>query len=852
MKEKELKELKLTKNIIIPFPNFQQNTIISPTQMNDNFEEIEHAYNTLIDNHNGALESINEMERYTNELVKKTYEKIDEVDGVVANIKSDYENLERIIIDENASANLQNQINKTNSQLEYFEISKADKTMIGTPNIANSKLEMIDTSKVYVYAGNEEGYVNGNWYYYDGSNWQSGGTYNSQGIGNFTIDNIKIKNITSDKVSFEKYSHINENNYKLSRLTGIDTSTKLPIFGASSDIACVTIDLANFKHDDLYFIMSEISGQVAVFYKENVAGGNLTYANIVDNRNTNFVYDNASKLCKVDVATLRKTYSYLVVAMDKDKCDIYSTSKDLIGEIQMKDNSITVNHIKDKIILKDSDTISTCNYFSLDLCEKKLSRNYDVETKLPNWTTDNVLNEKYRTIEIPVGENGYITFKKPKLFDSLSMQCYCLDSFKKVVKNFDTKNINKEDNSYPYMISDFIEVDEDFVKIDCVKANVVDVKTITLTYHYKNECLENVVYINYEKSFIPNWLDTKKLISDIESSSDIEIVLPSKYVVCTNKDYDIHYNNVIRYFNTDYAQRIRMNGKFINYKKFAKLNLTDSDVDFGALLRFYKDDTLNVTMQQDLSIKLVKSNEGSGTKKVLVIGDSYTANGTYISELNRLFSSDSAMNIELLGTLGSGIDKHEGRAGWRAYEYVNCANGVYGYSGSNAFYNPSVSKFDFAYYMNNNSYSDVDIVCINLATNDLARVDFSTVQIMLESYNYMINSIKEFNPNIKILIGLPGARALGDLENKSQIDSALESTKALISEFDNRESENIYLVPYYLNIDPNNDFAFSEVSVSSRNHNTKIKVASDRVHPNSIGYYKIADVIYSYIKYVSK
>ena len=61
MKEKELKELKLTKNIIIPFPNFQQNTIISPTQMNDNFEEIEHAYNSLIDNHNGALEKINKV-----------------------------------------------------------------------------------------------------------------------------------------------------------------------------------------------------------------------------------------------------------------------------------------------------------------------------------------------------------------------------------------------------------------------------------------------------------------------------------------------------------------------------------------------------------------------------------------------------------------------------------------------------------------------------------------------------------------------------------------------------------------------------------------------------------------------
>lgn len=61
MKERELKELKLTKNIIIPFPNFQPNTIISPTQMNDNFEEIEHAYNTLIDNHNGAVAKIQEV-----------------------------------------------------------------------------------------------------------------------------------------------------------------------------------------------------------------------------------------------------------------------------------------------------------------------------------------------------------------------------------------------------------------------------------------------------------------------------------------------------------------------------------------------------------------------------------------------------------------------------------------------------------------------------------------------------------------------------------------------------------------------------------------------------------------------
>ena len=81
MKTRELKELKLTKNIIIPFPNFQQNTIISPTQMNDNFEEIEYAYNNLIDNHNGALEKINkvlsDLTSSDNEVIANEQERIE-------------------------------------------------------------------------------------------------------------------------------------------------------------------------------------------------------------------------------------------------------------------------------------------------------------------------------------------------------------------------------------------------------------------------------------------------------------------------------------------------------------------------------------------------------------------------------------------------------------------------------------------------------------------------------------------------------------------------------------------------------------------------------------------------------
>ena len=55
----------------------------------------------------------------------------------------------------------------------------ATKNEVGSPLVASTVAEMTDTNKVYVYVGSESGYTSGNWYYYDGSAWVSGGVYNS-------------------------------------------------------------------------------------------------------------------------------------------------------------------------------------------------------------------------------------------------------------------------------------------------------------------------------------------------------------------------------------------------------------------------------------------------------------------------------------------------------------------------------------------------------------------------------------------------------------------------------------------------------------------------------------------------
>lgn len=55
----------------------------------------------------------------------------------------------------------------------------APKSAVGAPLSASTAAKMTDTTKIYVYTGSESGYTAGNWYYYDGSAWTSGGVYNS-------------------------------------------------------------------------------------------------------------------------------------------------------------------------------------------------------------------------------------------------------------------------------------------------------------------------------------------------------------------------------------------------------------------------------------------------------------------------------------------------------------------------------------------------------------------------------------------------------------------------------------------------------------------------------------------------
>lgn len=321
------------------------------------------------------------------------------------------------------------------------------------------------------------------------------------------------------------------------------------------------------------------------------------------------------------------------------------------------------------------------------------------------------------------------------------------------------------------------------------------------------------------------------------------VVMPNTLVIPTGKTVDVHFENIFKGVNPEKMNNCGMS-RGIYMDGFKRYSFDSTSPDFSATIFCALASEEGKSISKNISVKMSKT-QLQTVKRGLFIGDSITAQGSYIGRLKEILP-----NIELLGTLNTaGNDKQysdypcEGRGGWAAYNYCNDIS-FNGYE--NPFYN---NGFDFSHYMQNNGYTGVDFVFINLGTNDPIRGD-KTMEQIIACYNLMINSIKAYDPNIKIMIWLPPARAIAFNANHFAISEALKVNEALIAEFDDRQSENIILIPVNCCIDPLRDYKFTETKVSQYNEEM-VRTVSDAIHPALSGHMKIADLIFGYVNYYS-
>lgn len=324
------------------------------------------------------------------------------------------------------------------------------------------------------------------------------------------------------------------------------------------------------------------------------------------------------------------------------------------------------------------------------------------------------------------------------------------------------------------------------------------------------------------------------------SNAGRALIMPTNYPVVVGTQANVYLDNVLQYGNAYTAENFRVRGKggiIAGGYQFT----ASSDVD----LNFDYYTGRQLVMTKKLSVKTVPENAGSGlTKNVIMIGESTTP-VELITELNRMFDSDP-MNFVPMGTRGIGVDKHEGRGGWKISDLINQSN----YKNlPNAFLNPATNTFDFPWYMAQQGYTKVDIVTLLFGFND--KYEGRTNAQIIADYEQVIKSIRLFDPTIKIGIGLTSLPSKHPNLNGADLkNDMLGLISELINKYDGRESEGFYIIPVYLNVDPINDMELIQVPLSLRNP-TITTVGTDMPHPFHPGYLKFADVFYSMFKYMA-
>lgn len=214
----------------------------------------------------------------------------------ILNVDSDSSS-EGIIIDTEAEEIFDQLLDEIRAQAAVFNVNIATlQSMVGTPLIATTAAGMTNHNKIYVYTGNETGYTYGDWYYWDGTEWQSGGQYNSVPIvvdqtptsgsinpvssnGVYTELGNKVDKVSGKGLSTEDYTTSDKT--KLAGLTQIEVDDTLSVAGRAAD-AKVTGDKFN-RVESGFGDLAEIAESKNVYHSTLIRGNVASDGRVITN-----------------------------------------------------------------------------------------------------------------------------------------------------------------------------------------------------------------------------------------------------------------------------------------------------------------------------------------------------------------------------------------------------------------------------------------------------------------------------------------------------------------------------------------------------------------------------------------
>jgi hypothetical protein len=344
----------------------------------------------------------------------------------------------------------------------------------------------------------------------------------------------------------------------------------------------------------------------------------------------------------------------------------------------------------------------------------------------------------------------------------------------------------------------------------------------------------------------------------------LEILLPSSAVAAVGVEFNVYWADIFR------SKR-----SLDNYAFYGELS--DSTVKRQSLHECFRL-TATTAGQYTLTIKALDLLTGETVLsktltlyvveptltgvKGLVLGDSLGASdgALYSATIQHELSNGG---IEFIGTQTGGGDglgdtRHECYNGAAIKGFLEQENIVSGYA--NPFYNAEAAGFDLDYYMNQNGYTQLDFIMLNLGHNQLGN--YNTVN----QFTSLIAKIRASTYGATIPIFIPLITTVGAQDSWRRAQTVDHETYGIavvmrnhwwrhnlnnIEAFDSGAINGVYLTTPYWACDPERMFKTQTVARSARDAE-EVTRQLDSMHPKEFALKQIADALYPYIaKYVA-
>ncbi len=357
------------------------------------------------------------------------------------------------------------------------------------------------------------------------------------------------------------------------------------------------------------------------------------------------------------------------------------------------------------------------------------------------------------------------------------------------------------------------------------------------------------------------------------SKNSLDLILPQAIYVVPGHEINVYFDNIIFVPNVkNYVFRIECEKGRQDELRWRWTPNKDETGSYPWKITI-SDGSGKVLAQGETVVKCISEKVGKSKEmSIMMVGDSLTDHGIYPRELKKLLTA-SGIKVKTIGSNAGGGRPvradgvlYEGYGGWAWNTFLThwTDDKKHAYRAKSKFLRLENGKpvLDFKHYLEkHNDGNPPDMITIFLGINDIARLTDENrdekFKKILKSADALLKEFHKVAPKAKILIALtppPAATqtAFGNnygtgINRWVYRTSQHKLVKAYIKHFGNREKENIFLVPLFLNIDCVNNYPEKLEPVNARNRK-KVTTQTNGVHPARPGYYQIADSFFFRIK----